>query len=91
MELPPDYGKNIQTFTTALVAHQVAIAAALVLAVRDKPDAKQQLIDVEAKLVTDSFTSLALGPVPQAVAEEYRKHLSAVFARALGNLAGSPS
>lgn len=76
------YGKNLQTQLTVAIAHQVAIAASMALAVRDMPHGRDLLNSFERDLLASSIWQLGNSAAPAEVGEVYRKEISQIFSRA---------
>lgn len=81
----PNYGKNLQTFVTVALAHQVTIAASMALAVRDMPHGRDLLNNFERDLLSSSIWQLGNSAAPAEVGELYRKEVAKIFSRARAN------
>ncbi|CAM2151306.1 hypothetical protein WCQ02_34930 [Paraburkholderia tropica] len=81
--------KNIEAFVTTALAHQVSIAAALALSVRNDPNAKELLDRIEADLIASSIWKLGNSNAPASYGENYRQKVSELFRLARARISSS--
>ncbi|WP_186107289.1 hypothetical protein [Burkholderia gladioli] len=77
--------KNLETSIANTLAHQVAIAATLSIAVRLHPRGRELLDSYERELLASSIWQLGNSNAPSSFGEKYRAQISEIFSRARAN------